>query len=146
MSRSIVLATLRVLRQTVEPFLERGAFPIYPVIRMLTALALLTSGGAIMYVTIVGIKPIAVDFGATRGASSLTYTFLMAGYGTGGILMGLLSDRVGILLPALFGCAALAIGFWTAASATDFTTFQVDRKSTRLNSSHSQQSRMPSSA
>ena len=39
-----------------------------------------------------------------------------------------------------------AVGAAEAASATIIGATTVDRKSTRLNSSHSQQSRMPSSA
>jgi MFS family permease len=96
---------------------------VYPIVRLATALALLTSGVATMYIAIIGIKPIALEFGATRGAGSLTYTLLMVGYGSGGILMGYVSDRLGVMLPALFGSACLAVGFSLAATSTSLVEF-----------------------
>ncbi|NKC10782.1 MAG: MFS transporter [Gammaproteobacteria bacterium] len=95
----------------------------YPIIRLFTAFALLTCGGATMYVAIIGLKPVAAEFDATRAQGSLTYTFLMIGYGAGGILLGYLSDRLGVMLPALFGCGCLAIGFALAAGAQSLPVF-----------------------
>ena len=50
---------------------------------------------------------------------------------------------IGLSMAGLVGCigAAVAVG-----AVMGFDENQIDRKSTRLNSSHSQQSRMPSSA
>jgi MFS family permease len=88
---------------------------IYPLIRLFAALALMTIGGTGMYAIVVSLKPVAVEFGSGRGAASLPYTLTMIGYGLGGILMGRISDRVGVLWPALFGSFMLAAGFATAS-------------------------------
>lgn len=88
---------------------------IYPLIRLFAALALMTIGGTGMYAIVVSLKPVAVEFGSGRGAASLPYTLTMIGYGLGGILMGRVSDRVGVLWPALFGSFMLAAGFATAS-------------------------------
>lgn len=91
--------------------------PIYPLIRIACALALLTSGGAGMYLAIVALKPLAAEFGVDRGSASLVYTFHMVGFGLGGMLMGWLSDRIGIALTALLGSLVLAAGYAVAAGA-----------------------------
>ena len=88
---------------------------IYPLIRLFVALALMTIGGAGMYAIVVSLKPLAAEFGTGRGAASLAYTLTMIGYGLGGILMGRISDRVGVLWPALFGGFILAGGFYFAS-------------------------------
>ncbi|MEL0021927.1 MAG: MFS transporter, partial [Rickettsiales bacterium] len=75
----------------------------------------MTIGGTGMYAIVVSLKPVAVEFGSGRGAASLPYTLTMIGYGLGGILMGRVSDRVGVLWPALFGSFMLAAGFATAS-------------------------------
>lgn len=91
---------------------------VYPVIRLLAAMALLASGGASMYLAIIALKPIALEFSVSRASGSLPYTAHMVGFGLGGILMGWVSDRVGVALPALFGSAVLAAGLAMAAKAT----------------------------
>ena len=41
------------------------------------------------------------DFGVTRGDASLPYTLTMLGFGIGGILMGKLADRFGVMTPVI---------------------------------------------
>ena len=55
------------------------------------------------YLVVVGLKPIAADFGWPRQIPSAGYAFAMFGAGVGGILMGLWSDRRGMAGPALTG-------------------------------------------
>jgi MFS family permease len=88
---------------------------IYPLVRLFAALTLMTIGGAAMYAIIVSLKPLATEFGTGRGVASLPYTLTMIGYGIGGILMGRISDRVGVMWPALFGSFMLAGGFYVAS-------------------------------
>ena len=88
---------------------------IYPLVRLFAALALMTIGGAGMYAIVVSLKPVAAEFGTGRGAASIPYTLTMIGYGLGGILMGKISDRVGVLWPVLFGGFMLAGGFYVAS-------------------------------
>jgi len=51
------------------------------------------------------------DFGITRAEASLPYTLLMLGFGAGGIFMGKLADRHGIVPPLLIAIAALGAGY-----------------------------------
>ena len=88
---------------------------IYPVLRLLASLALMTIGGAGMYAIVVSLKPVSIEFASGRGAASLPYTLTMIGYGLGGILLGKISDRIGVFWPALSGSIMLAGGFAVAA-------------------------------
>ena len=47
--------------------------PVYPILRLFAALALMTIGASAMYATIVVLKPIAAEFQVSRGAC-LLYT------------------------------------------------------------------------
>ena len=40
----------------------------------------------------------------------------MIGFGLGGILMGRLSDRFGVMVPVLIGAACLGLGFFAAGT------------------------------
>ncbi|MEE2689883.1 MAG: MFS transporter [Pseudomonadota bacterium] len=87
----------------------------YPVLRLLASLALMTIGGAGMYAIVVSLKPVSIEFVSGRGAAALPYTLTMIGYGLGGILLGKISDRIGVFWPALSGSLMLASGFAIAA-------------------------------
>ncbi|MBB3650087.1 MFS family permease [Rhizobium sp. BK619] len=56
-----------------------------------------------------------VEFDTVRGGASLPYTCTMLGFAFGGVLMGRLADRVGIVVPVLVGALLLCIGYITAA-------------------------------
>jgi len=101
-----------------------GAAPsIYPVVRLITALVLVTMGGAAMYGIIVVLKPVSIEFGVGRGVASLPYFMFMVIGGIGGVVMGRLADRFGILVPALIGCVGLPAGMAGAAYAEEFWQF-----------------------
>ena len=103
-----------------------GAAPsIYPVVRLITALVLVTMGGAAMYGIIVVLKPVSIEFGVGRGVASLPYFMFMVIGGIGGVVMGRLADRFGILVPALIGCVGLPAGMAGAAFAEEFWQFCV---------------------
>jgi MFS family permease len=96
---------------------------VYPLIRVVVALALMTVGGAGMYAAIVALQPVTLEFGVGRGAGSFPYTLFMIGFGFGGVLMGRLADRLGILVPMLIGSVSLPIALFLAGSATSFWQF-----------------------
>ncbi len=103
-----------------------GAAPsIYPVVRLITALVLVTMGGAAMYAIIVVLKPVSFEFGVGRGVASLPYFMFMMVGGIGGVVMGRLADRHGVLVPALIGCVGLPAGMAGAAFAEEFWQFCV---------------------
>ena len=101
-----------------------GAAPsYYPVIRLVASLLLVTMGGAVMYAVIVALKPASFDFGVSRGLASVPYMMLMLTGGVGGVVMGRLADRFGVLVPVLIGCVGLPAGMAGAAHAEEFWQF-----------------------
>ena len=50
------------------------------------------------------------EFGVDRADASLPYTLTMIGFGFGGILMGRLADRFGVMVPLMVGAIGLAFG------------------------------------
>jgi MFS family permease len=97
----------------------------YAWLRLAVSLLLMTIGGAGMYSVTVVLPRIQADFGVDRGAASLPYTLTMVGFGLGGILMGRLSDRFGVLVPVLLGAIGLGAGFIAAGSATTLWQFSL---------------------
>jgi MFS family permease len=95
----------------------------YPVTRLIVALVLMTLGGSAMYASVLVLGPAALEFGVGRGAASLPYALYMVGFGVGGVVMGRVSDRIGILLPALAGSLFLPAGLLAAADAQSIVTF-----------------------
>ncbi len=95
----------------------------YPVARLIVALLLMTLGGSAMYASVLVLEPAAAEFGTGRGAASLPYALFMLGFGGGGVLMGRLADRTGILVPAMIGSLAMPAGLWLAAQADSLLTF-----------------------
>ena len=79
----------------------------YAWLRLGAALALMTIGGAGMYSMAVAIGPVQAEFSASRGEASLPYTLTMLGFGLGGILMGRLADRFGVVRPVTLGAFGL---------------------------------------
>src|SRR5690606_40414155 len=88
-------------------------------------LALMTIGASGMYVVVVVLPSVQAEFGVARGEASLPYTLTMIGFGLGGIMMGRLADRFGILVPSVIGAVALSAGFVAAAFAPSLLVFAI---------------------
>ena len=95
----------------------------YAVTRLLVALLLMTIGSSGMYVVAVMLPSVQAEFGVARADASLPYTVLMIGFGLGGILMGRLADRFGVMLPLLIGAAGVAGGYVAAGLAPNVWVF-----------------------
>ena len=93
--------------------------------RLIVSLLLMTLGGSGMYSVTVVLPRIQAEFGVARADASLPYTLTMVGFGVGGILMGRLSDRFGVMVPVLLGSVGLAVGFVAAGSATSLWQFSL---------------------
>jgi MFS family permease len=91
--------------------------------RLAAALALTTIGGSGMYVVTVALPAIQAEFGVTRSDASLPYTATMVGFALGGILMGRLADRFGVIVPVVGGGIALGAGFIAAGNAGSLWQF-----------------------
>ena len=97
----------------------------YPVVRLFASLLLMAVAGSAMYAAILVLEPAAEEFGTGRGAGSMPYTLFMIGFATGGVIMGRLADRFGIIAPALLASLCLPAGLLFAAEATELWHFSV---------------------
>ena len=97
----------------------------YAWLRLLVSLALMTIGGVGMYSITVVLPQIQKEFSVARGDASLPYTATMVGFGLGGILMGKLSDRFGVMVPVMIGTLGLGVGFVAAGYATHLLMFSL---------------------
>jgi MFS family permease len=95
----------------------------YAARRLAIALALMAIGGCGMYVVVVVLPAVQAEFGVARADASLPYTLTMIGFGVGGMVMGRLADRFGVMVPLLIGAASLGIGFVVAGMATSIWMF-----------------------
>src|SRR3989442_4869557 len=106
---------------------------LYYCLRLGAALLLMTIGGAAMYGVVVALPALQAEFGVTRADASLPYTLTMVGFGVGGILMGRLADRFGVIVPVVTG--ALSLGACFLLCGMSVTLWQVrprDRLLARL--------------
>ena len=76
-----------------------------------------------MYAVAVSLPAVQAEFGVSRSAASLPYAATMIGFGLGGILMGRLSDRYGVMVPVLLGAVCLGLGFIAAGHAGELWQF-----------------------
>ena len=105
------------------PDAAAGVDSRYAWARLVSALLLSTIGGVGMWSVVVALPAVQAEFGAGRSDASLPYTLTMIGYGLGGVLMGRLSDRFGILLPVIAGTVALALGYACAGLSAHLWQF-----------------------
>jgi len=81
-----------------------------------------TIGSAGMWSYVVALPPVQADFGIDRGAASVPYTMAMMGFAFGGVAMGRLADRFGIVFPAILGSVLLGGGYVAASYAPNIWT------------------------
>jgi len=93
--------------------------------RLIASLALMTISGVGMYAVAVALPAVQAEFGITRSAASLPYAATMIGFGLGGILMGRLSDRFGVIVPVITGAFGLCAGFVAAGMAGSLWEFNL---------------------
>jgi MFS family permease len=93
--------------------------------RLAASLLLMTIGGSGMYSVAVVLPRIQAEFGVARADASLPYTLTMVGFGIGGVLMGRLSDRFGVMVAVLVGTLGLGAGFIAAGSAASLWQFNL---------------------
>lgn len=95
----------------------------YAWMRLAVSLLLMTIGGSGMYSITVVLPRIQADFSANRADVSLAYTLMMIGFGIGGVLMGRLADRFGVMVAVLVGAVGLGLGFIGAGLAPGIVLF-----------------------
>ncbi|HEY0181230.1 MAG TPA: MFS transporter [Rhodopila sp.] len=95
----------------------------YAWFRLAVSVALSSIGGVGMWSVVVALPAVQADFGAERGAASLPFTLAMIGFGVGGVIMGRVADRRGIILPVMIGAASLGAGYILAALSGGLVSF-----------------------
>jgi MFS family permease len=91
--------------------------------RLVVAVLLGTVIGVGMWSTPVVLPVVQAGFGVARADASLPYTLTMLAFAFGGVFMGRLSDRFGIVMPIFWGAMALGTGYVVAALAPNLLLF-----------------------
>src|SRR6185437_4303010 len=76
----------------------------------IAALVILSVSYGAPLATVVALKPIAAEFGATRSAPALAVALTFIGAGCGGIAMGWLAERIGVRWVVIFGGTMIGAG------------------------------------
>ena len=108
---------------TVQTQSSSGIESPYAWTRLFVSLLLMTIGGSGVYTVSVALPRIQAEFGVARGDASLPYTMAMIGFGLGGVFMGRLADRFGVIVPLLIGAVGLGSGFIAAGAAGNLWQF-----------------------
>ena len=95
----------------------------YAAWRLVVAVFIMTLGAAGMYSVPVALPTVQADFGIARGQAALPFSLLMLGFGFGGLMMGRLADRHGVMVPLLLGGTCIGIGFVSAAFSPNIAVF-----------------------
>jgi MFS family permease len=91
--------------------------------RLGLAVAVSTIGSVGMWSMPVALPFVQTDFGITRAEVSLPYTLAMTGFALGGVAMGRLCDRFGVVVAIMLGNLALGISYVGASLAPTPLTF-----------------------
>jgi MFS family permease len=93
----------------------------YAWLRLAVAVTLAAVGGVGMWSVVVALPAIQADFGVDRGAASLPFTLAMLGFAGGGVIIGRLTDRFGILPPLVLGTLSLGVGYVAVGLSPNLT-------------------------
>jgi len=95
----------------------------YAWMRLAAAAALGTIGSIGMWSVPVALPAVQAEFGVARGDASLPFTLAMMGFAFGGVVMGRLSDRFGIIAPVVCGAVMIGLGYVAAGLASSLWLF-----------------------
>lgn len=103
----------------------RGADSPYAWFRLAVAMVLSTIGGVGMWSVVVALPAVQAEFAVARAGASLPFTLTMIGFAIGGVLMGRLADRTGVIVPVMIGAVAIGIGYALASVVSTLWQFAV---------------------
>ena len=92
-------------------------------VRLAISLAIGTIGSVGFWSFVVSLPPVQAEFSASRADASLPYTLTMIGFAFGGVGMGWLVDRFGLLPPLLIGACCIGAGYVCAGLAPSLWSF-----------------------
>jgi MFS family permease len=91
--------------------------------RLCVAVGVGTVGSVGMWAMPVALPFVQTDFAVARADASLPYTLAMLGFGVGGVALGRLCDRFGVMAAVICGTVALGVGNVGAALAPNLLVF-----------------------
>jgi MFS family permease len=97
----------------------------YSWIRLVASITLSTLGCVGLWSLAVALPAVQTEFGVHRAGASLPYTLTMIGFMIGGVAVGRLADRFGILPPLAAGTILMCLGYFLTASAPTLPAFAV---------------------
>jgi MFS family permease len=92
-------------------------------VRLVVALLIASVGAVGMWSVVVVMPTVQAEFATTRGAISFATTMIFLGFGSGGVIMGKITDRLGIVAALLASIAILAIAYVLAGLASALWQF-----------------------
>ena len=101
----------------------RGIDSSYAWWRLAASVTLSTVGGIGMWSLAVAMPVVQGDLGITRADISFAYTMNMRGFFAGGVLVGRLVDRRGIVVASIASAVGLAAGFALATLTSSLILF-----------------------
>ena len=92
-------------------------------LRLANAVLLTTIGSVGMWSVVVALPAVQVEFGVARADASLPFTLTMAGFAVGGVAMGRVADRYGIVAVVIAGALLLGLGYVASGQAANLWQF-----------------------
>ena len=92
-------------------------------LRLVVAVLIAAVGAVGMWSVVVVMPVVQAEFAATRGAVSLAATAIFFGFGLGGVIMGRITDRVGIVPAMAVSIALLCMSYVLAGLSTALWQF-----------------------
>lgn len=93
--------------------------------RLLATVLLATIGGVGLWSIVVTLPAVQAEFGVARAEASVPYTLTMLAFMVGGVVMGRVADRFGVIVPVLVGTCGLGLGYVATAFAPTLLTYGV---------------------
>jgi MFS family permease len=92
-------------------------------LRLAVAVLIGSLGSVGMWSVVVALPAVQTEFAASRGTASLAFTFVMLGFGSGGVLTGKITDRYGIVTAIGLGIGILGLGYAVAGMTSSIWQF-----------------------
>jgi MFS family permease len=92
-------------------------------VRLVVALLIASVGAVGMWSVVVVMPTVQAEFATTRGAISLSTTMIFLGFGSGGVIMGKITDRLGIVAAMALSIAIIAGAYVLAGLSTALWQF-----------------------
>ncbi len=80
-------------------------------LRLVLTLVIASIGSVGLWSVVVVLPVVQAEFSASRGAVSLAFTLTMLGFGLGGVIVGRMTDRFGIVVAMASSVACLALAY-----------------------------------